>query len=155
MTIFLKIRMNLPYLNFLLIGLLITSLYSCALEQASPSDYNDAFFREQMKIKELINGLAKTNDVQRQQEIVTSLQNQAEESYNKIIEIGAFRGDEQLYNAAKVLFESYKRMAEEGLDTDPENISSRLDQWRKQMADEEHVFFRAQAEFAENYELYL
>lgn len=128
---------------------------SCALEQASPSDYNDAIYREQMKIKEKINLLAKTNDAARQKEIVEELKIQSKESYQKIVEIGAFRGDEQLFIAAEKLFIFYKKMINEGLDTEPENISSELDQWRKQMADEEHEFLRAQGKFAETYELFL
>ena len=137
------------------ITLMLSLLYACGLEQASPSDYNDAFYREQMKVKKLVNDLAKTNDTQKQKEIVDKLKQQSEESYQKIMDIGSFRGDEQLFEAAKELFSFYRKMAHEALDTEPENISARLDQWRKQMADEEHEFFRAQAEFAENYELFL
>lgn len=130
-------------------------LSSCALEQASPSDYTDAFYREQMKIKEKINLLAKTNDYSRQKEIVEELKVQSTESYQKIMDVGAFRGDDQLFKAAKQLFEFYKRMAHEGLDTEAENISRQLDQWRQVLADEEHEFLRAQGKFAENYELFL
>lgn len=142
-------------LTYLIILVSVSILSSCALEQASPSDYNDAFYREQMKIKEKINLLAKTNDTERQKEIVKELKVQTQESYQEVLEIGPFRGDDQLFKAAKELFGFYKRMAHEGLDTEPENISRQLDQWSKLKADEEHEFLRAQGKFAENYELFL
>jgi hypothetical protein len=128
---------------------------ACALEQASPSDYNDAIFREQMKVKDLITILTKTSDFERQKEIVDELKTQTNESLKRIKEIGSFRGDEQLHKAAIELFEFYQRMAHEGLDVEKTLISSKLDQWRPELSEQEHVFFKAQGKFAENYELFL
>ncbi len=127
--------------------------HSCALEQASPSDYNDAIYREQVKIKEKINQLALTTDKQKEKEILESLKTQTRTSLERINEIGSFRGDEQLFNAAKILFEFYHEMALNGLDSN--NLSSSLDEWRLTMAEEEHKFVKAQARFAETYELFL
>ena len=141
--------------NIIIITILLALISSCALEQASPSDYNDAIFREQIKIKESLSLLAKTTDIERQAEIVNELKEQSSKSLERIKEIGAFRGDEQLYLAAVQLFEFYDKMIREGLDTAPNKISSSLDQWRKMMSDEEHLFFKAQGKFAENYELFL
>jgi hypothetical protein len=130
-------------------------VYACALEQASPSDYNDAFYREQMKIKDKINTLAKTTDIQRQREIVDELMIQSEKSLTRVEEVGSFRGDEQLFKAAMKLFGFYHRMIHEGLDTEPEEISGRLEKWRQALSDEEHEFLKAQGKFAEEYELFL
>ena len=135
--------------------ILIALLGSCSLEQASPADYNDAFYREQMKIKEKIMQLAKTTDPARQKAIVEELKTQSVKSLERIEEIGSFRGDEQLYKGAVKLFEFYKVMAHEGLSEDDVNISARLDQWRQRLSDEEHEFFKSQAKFAEEYDLFL
>ena len=129
--------------------------FSCALEQASPSDYNDAFFREQMKIKDNINLLAKTTDLRRQEQIVKELKSQSVAALKRVEEIGAFRGDAQLFEASKRLFNFYHKMVHEGLDTEPESISKQLDNWRSQLSEEEHIFFRAQGKFAQTYDLFL
>lgn len=141
--------------NLIIVFPLFFLMLSCALEQASPSDYNDAFYREQMKIKDKLNTLAKTTDIQRQRAIVDELIAQTDKSLERVKEVGAFRGDEQLYKAALKLFTFYQRMVHEGLDTEPGNINAKLDQWRQELSDEEHDFLRAQGRFAEDYELFL
>lgn len=140
------------FLSILFLGLIT---FSCALEQASPSDYNDAIFREQMKIKDLLTQLAKSPKEDNQAEIVQKLKLQSSESLKRVEEIGGFRGDKQLYEAAINMFQFYEDLAHNGLDGDSGQISSKLDKWQPIIAEEEHKFFKAQAKFAESYELFL
>lgn len=128
---------------------------ACSLEQASPSDYTDAFYREQMKIKEILNQLAKTNDPNRQNSLLNEFQSQSEKSLARINEVGSFRGDEQLFNAGIILFEFYLNLSNELAENGLENLASNLDSSRQIIADQEHAFFKAQAKFAEDYELFL
>ena len=141
--------------NTVLFILLAIFLQNCALEQASPSEYNDAIYREQMKVKELITDLTKSTDTDMQLDLVVKLKIQTDNSLKRVEEIGGFRGDEQLHKAAMRLFTFYNRMANEGLDTEANQIMSRHEEWRKVMSDEEHEFLRAQGKFAETYELFL
>ncbi len=141
-------------LNILLF-LSLVALCSCNLEQVSPADYNDAIFVQQMRVKNLITDLAKAPDSRVRSEILEELRIQAETSKQKIQEIGPFRGDDQLINAAIPLFDYYWSLAHEALDVPADEIPMVLDQNIKRQAEEEQKFFKAQGVFAEEYELFL
>ncbi len=127
----------------------------CSLEQVSPSDYNDAIFVQQMKVKNLITDLTKAPDNNVRTQVLEELRIQTLNSLENVKEIGPFRGDDQLLNAAIPLFEYYVKLAHETLDCPIEEIPDRLDQNLQDQVEHEQKFFKAQGAFAEEYELFL
>jgi hypothetical protein len=135
--------------------LVILFLSSCALEQVSPVDYNDAIFVQQMKVKNLITDLTKAPDDEVRKQIIDELKIQTINSLEKVKEIGPFREDDQLLKAAIPLFNYYVVLVHETLDVPIGQIPKILDASIQEQADFEQRFWRAQGAFAEEYELFL
>jgi len=135
--------------------LMFLFLSSCSLEQVSPSDYNDAIFVQQMKVKNLITDLIKAPDDAARKQIIDELKVQTINSLDKVKEIGPFRDDAQLFTAAIPLFNYYVVLAHETLNVSPSQIPEVLDASIKEQGEFEQRFWRAQGAFAEQYGLYM
>ncbi len=140
-------------ISILFLGMAL--LASCALEQVSPADYNDAIFVQQMKVKNLITDLTKAPDDDVRKQIIEELRMQADNSLAKINEIGPFRGDDQLLLAAQPLFEYYVEFSQNMLNAPVEQIPILLDMGLEKQIEFEQKFLKAQGVFAEKYGLFM
>ena len=142
-------------MKYISIIALVFLSFSCALEQISPSDYNDAIFVQQMKVKNLITDLTKAPDDNARKELAQELFTQSSESLRIVKEIGPFRGDESLIKEATPLFEFYLDLSTEIANTEAASIPMVLDNYLSKQMEMEQKFLKGQGRFAEKYELFL